>query len=73
MSVISKVRDRVQSPVLVKCLTGFGNNNAVYDPGECYLLPAGEAAEFARAGFVKILPATGLESELAKLEIGGRA
>lgn len=56
MSIISdarrSVKDKLQSPKLVRFRNCAVTDRDVFEQGCAYLLPAGQADEFMRAGFV---------------------
>lgn len=48
MSIASKLRDKVSSPVLVRFKCSVGGNDFVYNGGLPYEVPASRAAEFCK-------------------------
>jgi len=45
------IQDATLSPMIVRFTQGVGTNATVYDPGQPYHLPAGQAREYIACGF----------------------
>lgn len=71
MSVVSKIRDAVKAPVLVRMVQSAADTSTCFDIGGVYWLPASRAHDFIGAGLAVAIVDPD-EITAARLEISKR-